>query len=215
MRCDEIRERLDAYVEGVLPEEQRTAVVAHLEGCAACRADIDRWRELFERAAALPRAIEPSRDLWPSIDAVLDEPHGTTGTRVFPLTARLRPLWLVAAALALVVVTAAITTFVLRQGDSAMARKLKGLEPADTQVVEPGAGPSTEELLRSLEAQDLPPETMAIVQRNLAVIDVAIAELEAALEQDPGNQELARMLVSTHRKKAELVERAVRAAEDT
>jgi hypothetical protein len=96
-----------------------------------------------------------------------------------------------------------------------MARKLKGLGPTDTQVVEPGVGPSTEELLRSLEAQHLPPETMAIVQRNLAIIDVAIAELEAALEQDPGNQELARMLVSTHRKKAELVERAVRAAEDS
>jgi hypothetical protein len=215
MTCDEVRERLDVYLEGGLSHEERAAVAAHLEACAACRAEAAAWRELFERAAALPRSIEPPRDLWPSIDAALDEPHVMTETRVFPLTARLRPLWLVAAALALIVVTAAITTFVLRQADSAMARKLKGLEPTDTQVVEPGAGPSTEELLRSLEAQHLPPETMAIVQRNLAVIDVAIAELEAALEQDPGNVELARMLVSTHRKKAELVERAVRAAEDS
>ena len=54
---------------------------------------------------------------------------------------------------------------------------------------------------------------MAIVQRNLAVIDVAIAELETALEQDPDNDELARMLVSVHRKKAELVEGAARARE--
>ena len=207
MKCDDVRERLDAYVEGVLPEEESMAVAAHLEACAVCRADLDRWRELFDRAANLPRSIEPPRDLWPSIDAALD------ARRAVALTSRLRPFWLVAAALALVVVTAAITTFVLRQSDSAMARKLKGLDQRPS-VVEPGPGPSTEDLLRSLEAQDVPPETMAIVQRNLAVIDVAIAELEAALERDPDNQELARMLVSTHRKKAELVESAVRARED-
>jgi len=117
---------------------------------------------------------------------------------------------LAAAAILLVVVTAALTIFFLRTSDTAMARKLKGMGPT---AVQP-AGPSSEELLRALEAQDLPPETMAIVQRNLAVIDVAIAELEAALAQDPGNEELARMLVSVHRQRAELVEGAARAGED-
>jgi predicted anti-sigma-YlaC factor YlaD len=200
MTCDDVRERLDVYLEGGLPHAERAAVAAHLETCAACRAEAHDWRDLFARTAELPRSIDPPRDLWPAIDAELDT------ARVYS-----RSFWLIAAAVALVLVTAAVTSFLHREWDSAMARKLKGLESADPSV---GAGPTTEELLRSLEAQDLPPETMAIVQRNLAVIDVAIAELEAALERDPGNDELARMLVSTHRKKAELVERAVRVKED-
>lgn len=203
MRCDEVRERLDALEAGELNPAGREAVAAHLGSCATCRAEAGAWRRLFAEAAALPRAIEPPRDLWPAIDARLDEPV------VRPLRRRIvfRLPALAAAAVALVVLTAAATTFLLRSSDTAMARKLKGQEPSVA------AEPRSEDLLRVLAAQDLPPRTMAVVERNLAVIDAAIAELEGALAEDPGNEELAKLLVSTHRKRAELIDGAARSRE--
>ncbi|HSB60617.1 MAG TPA: hypothetical protein VLI67_02785, partial [Vicinamibacteria bacterium] len=56
----------------------------------------------------------------------------------------------------------------------------------------------------------LSPETIASVEQNLEVIDRALAEVRAALERDPGNGELTRMLVSTHRKKVDTLRRVVR-----
>lgn len=205
MNCEEIRERLDAFVGDEIALEERAGVAAHLVACAACRAEAEAWGGLFNRTAALPRSIEPPRDLWAGIDAALDEP----APLALPLRRRLRlPVpALVAAALALVVLTASLTTLFLRESDTAMARKLKGMGATP-------AGAPAADFLQALEAQNLPPETMAIVQRNLAVIDVAIAELEAALERDPDNEELVRMLVSTHRKRADLLQGAVRARED-
>jgi hypothetical protein len=213
MTCEEVRERLDAWVAGELDAGEAALVEAHLASCAACRDEEAAWRDLRARTAALPRSIEPPRDLWGDIDRALDAAPAVAVDAAIagsvPRRARLRLPALAAAAVLRVVVTAALTTFFLRTSDTAMARKLKGMQP----TVEP-AGPTSEELLRALAAQGVPPETMAIVQRNLAVIDVAIAELETALAEDPDNEELARMLVSVHRQRAELVEGAVRAKED-
>jgi hypothetical protein len=216
MTCKDVRERLDAYLADELEPGDRAAVAEHLDACAECRAEAGAWRELFERTAALPRSIDPPRDLWPDVDAALDVARHAAPESVPPRWQRpgLRPAWLVAAALALVVVTAALTTLFLRESDTLMARKLKGMGgPAGASPRAVELHEASGDLLRSLEAQDLPPETIAIVQRNLAVIDVAIAELEAALAEDPDNRELARMLVSTHRKRDELIQGAVRAKE--
>ena len=213
MSCDDVRAILDAYLADELETAERRAVTAHLASCAGCRSEVQAWSELLERARALPRSIEPPRDLWPDVDAALDAaPVVALGAAPWRPRAGLRPVWLVAAALALVVVTAALTTFFLRESDTLLARKLKGMPGAASPSTE--TRPASEDLLRSLEEQNLPPETIAIVQRNLAVIDVAIAELEAALAEDPDNRELARMLVSTHRKRDELIQGAVRAKED-
>jgi len=40
-RCREAREALGAYVLGQLPEEERATTEAHLDGCAACRSELE------------------------------------------------------------------------------------------------------------------------------------------------------------------------------
>ena len=57
---------------------------------------------------------------------------------------------------------------------------------------------------------DLEPETLANVERNLAVIDAALAEVHRALEKDPARPELGRMLVSTHRKRVDMLRKMVK-----
>ena len=217
--CAEVREQLNDYAEGVLEGEERERIAAHLEGCAVCRAEAEGLASLLAEAAALPREIRPPRDLWSGIDARLEDATVRRPSAGLPRWA------LAAAALALVVVSAAVSSLLTRRWDEAMAHKLRrgggGVE-ATAPATEPGSAVGDEEarflaasreLLEGLEAQDLSPETMAIVRRNVAVIDAAIAELHVALRKDPGNGELTRMLLATYQRKIDLLEQAARAGE--
>jgi hypothetical protein len=56
-RCREWRESLGAYVLGHLPDQERAALEAHLEGCAACRAEAE---SLAAVSRLLPHA-DPER----------------------------------------------------------------------------------------------------------------------------------------------------------
>jgi hypothetical protein len=199
MTCAEVRGRLDDWVEGALGEGEREAFAAHLADCDACRAEARAQEALLAAAADLPREIRPPRELWSGIDARL---AGSQRPRRAGL-----PAWaLVAAALALVLVTAAVTSILTRDYEEAIALKPGRADEARFLA-------ASQELLAGLEAQDLSPETMEIVRRNLEVIDAAIAELQAALERDPGNGELTRMLLATYQRKIDLLEQAARSGE--
>jgi hypothetical protein len=222
-----VRERLNDYAEGALEGEERERVAAHLGTCAECRAEAEGLASLLAEAAALPREIHPPRDLWPGIDARLDDatvPH-LDDLRVRRPGAGLPPWALAAAALALVLVSAAASSLLTRRWDEAMAHKVRRAgDGAAVTASGTEAGPAvgdeearflaaSRELLEGLESQDLSPETMAIVRRNLTVIDAAIAELQVALRKDPGNGELTRMLLATYQRKIDLLEQAARAGE--
>ena len=223
--CAEMRERLNDYADGALEGEERERVAAHLETCAECRAEAEGLVSLLAEAAGLPREIRPPRDLWSGIDARLD---AATDGGARPLAGRpatALPRWALAvAAIALVVVTAAVSSLLTRRWDQAMAPEVRVADGVETTASgrKPGTAVGDEEarflaasreLLEGLEGQDLSPETMAIVRRNLAVIDAAIAELQVALRKDPGNGELARMLLATYQRKIDLLEQAARAGE--
>ncbi len=61
--CREWRESLGAYALGHLPEEERAAMAAHLEGCAPCREELD---ELESVARVMPLA-DPDRFADPAL----------------------------------------------------------------------------------------------------------------------------------------------------
>lgn len=61
-------EILDLLAPGVEPDPTTRE---HLAGCGACRARIEREMALSERVASLPRATDPTRDLWPPLRARL------------------------------------------------------------------------------------------------------------------------------------------------
>jgi hypothetical protein len=66
------------------------------------------------------------------------------------------------------------------------------------------------ELSRRLaeEPRELSPATMAVVERNLAIVDAAIREAERALAVDPGNGALEQMLRARYEQRLELLHRA-------
>jgi hypothetical protein len=64
------------------------------------------------------------------------------------------------------------------------------------------------ELALAERRNDLNPRTVEILERNLKLIDAAIAQARQALEEDPGNAYLNRHLVESRKRKLDLLRRA-------
>ncbi len=208
----QLKQHLDDYLDGNLSADKAQAVEAHLAECAECRAEVEEIRAILEGAAELPRSIEPPRDLWPAIDAGLD---------VLPLGERtLRSLRapLAAAAVLLIAISSAVTAYLVGRDGAGPAGG--GPEPGVAAVSLVGRWEATEreylrataELSEALDAVkgELPPETVEMIDRNLAIIDAAIQESRAALAMEPGNTEVMGVLSARYREKIEVLRRVSR-----
>jgi predicted anti-sigma-YlaC factor YlaD len=218
MTCQELDERLDDWVDGALPAGAASEVEGHLRSCALCRERERRLRQVLAHAAALPRSLSPPRDLWPGIARRVARERSWSWA-----AGGWSPLALAAAATVVVGLGAVLwngpspsrvrtvripapspeTTFVAGTAvvsDPVLAAAERDYEAAATALLE---------ALQQRRAR-LQPEALAAVQANLEVIDRALAEVRQALVQDPANPELSRMLVSTHRKKVEVLSRVVK-----
>ena len=145
----------------------------------------------------LPRSIDPPRDLWPAIEARLTPRHRRTG---WPAMYRL------AAAMALIVISSAVTWYLVRRPDGPQVVATAPVDLAELARLA-RAGDVMEEGLGSAH---LAPETRAVLARNLVVIDSAIAECQRALDADPGSSELANLLRAAHRQRVEFLQQAAR-----
>jgi hypothetical protein len=161
----------------------------------------------------LPRAIEPPRDLWPSISARLEaeRPVGTP-----------RRSWLLsaAAAVALVAASSLITAALLgdRRDDATIAAgpvpaaaPSTNETPAGTAAPRPAAfGPAhtldeeyvaaRHQLASTLQAriERMPPSARHKLEANLAELHRAANEINAALAQQPGDPLLEELLLNTY-----------------
>ena len=64
MECDEARPRLEAYLDGELPETERVPLRGHLKDCPDCgpeAAALERLRDEIRRSAPVHRAPEALR----------------------------------------------------------------------------------------------------------------------------------------------------------
>ncbi|MGD8894515.1 MAG: anti-sigma factor [Acidobacteriota bacterium] len=218
MTCAELDDRLDAWVDRTLPEADRREVESHLAACPACREQERRLRQLLAHASALPRSVSPPRDLWPEISRRIERERAWSRPRIRSW----QPLLAVAAA-----VVIALLAVVLRQPAPTPPHTVVIPSPAagayQTQPVAVHMDPALVAMERDYQAaanallaalqerkDELEPETLASVERNLAVIDEALAELHRALEKDPARPELGRMLVWTHRKRVDVLRKMVK-----
>lgn len=72
--------RLSDYLDGGLDPVERARVEQHLERCASCTDVLEELRGLVTAAGRL-RPVEPSRDLWPEIEAALGPgPHAAAAS---------------------------------------------------------------------------------------------------------------------------------------
>ena len=214
----ETENRLNDYVDGLLPEEEGREVERHLNACETCREEAAFLRSLLTAAAALPGSIRPKRDLWTDIAAGID------GRNIVSVEFGGRSAWfrrgmLAAAAVVLIALSSALTAFWLRaRSDSPVATAPDGhsggnvipavraeLEPFETTYSR-----AIEELTTTLRERrhTLAPETVEVIEKNLGIIDEAIRTSREALATDPDNQELLRSVSAMYEVKVNLLHRA-------
>lgn len=175
--------------------------------------DPQKLKALQTEVARLPRTAEPPAAAWANIRSAIDRepsvPLATARNAIGKYWQQ--PVFLAAAAVALIVATTTVTLSFNRkpsaagapQPDSATA--LPQFASQETRYIE-----TANQLQSVVESPDshLSPETIAKLKESIAVIDGAIAEARAALAADPANKELMDMLSSSYDKKLDLLRRS-------
>jgi len=209
--------RTDELFERWLAGDADADAERELERAAATdprlAAELEDFRDLIGRVAALPSEVRPERDLWRAIAL-------RTGVRPAPVRHRVvRPLALAATAiLALAVgllIGRAVPDEPLPREQTAVAAPVALFTPSP---LERTAYAATDreltalvvELRRAIEARqrDLPPATRAILFSNLETIERAIADIEAAMRDRPADPALARTYIDYRQRQVDLLRRA-------
>ena len=214
--CDDALVLVSDRLDGTLSDTQRAQLDAHLAACAACRTVARDLEQIHAAAASLP-TLTPSRDLWSGIEARLEDPAGSLGTHQRGPIARWTSWQMAAAAAVLMAVTAGGTWFVaVRSADSPTERVATSPGPR-TELVsvasEKGMAAYEGEVaaMRNIidtRRADLDSATVAVLEKNLKLIDQAISESKAALAADPASTFLADQVSRAYDTKLELLRSA-------
>ena len=197
-------DQLQDVLDGVLEAAEREAFGAHLAACPDCTAQLARVRALVVETRALPPSIDPPRDLFPAVRSRIGE------GKVLQLSRR-RQRWRSLAAAVLLIAASSTVTMLMLKGRSPGV-SAAALPPA-VSVMEANYVQAVDDLQHQLnQTPGLSPATVAVVKRNLAIIDQAIRESRDALARDPANGDLARILWTTYQQKLDLLQRATRLA---
>ncbi len=180
-------------------------------------------RAIVRAAGELP-PLMPSRDLWSGIESRIEAPVIALPVRPQPVAhpaqpARLPLRRLAVAASLLIAVTAGVTYSLVKRnaaGEAAAvpdsASTASQLSGATVQAVSlPTAEQTFDREIGAMRTviderrKDLDPVTIAVLQKNLKLIDAAIAESKAALAKDPASAFLMDRLTHAYDTKLQLL----------
>jgi hypothetical protein len=215
--CVEVRARLSEHVDGTLAADERAHVAAHLEACAACRgiaADLERLRAAARQLGPMP----PPEHVWLEVAGQIRIGHDADAPDAPPARPRFRAArqWLgLAAALGIVTVGVYWFTRTPPPGQSAgddsarpgsidvvAAELTQAMAHYDKAILE------LERLAKSGDGS-LDPEVAATLQKNLTIVDQAIAESRAALASDPESAPARESLFEALRRKVSVLQATV------
>ena len=229
--CERYLNAINELVDGTLGPIRRAELELHLEGCEDCRALLADLRRVTEAAGALP-ALEPPDRVWTQIAGTL-RAEGRVAPDAPPPPRRNYTMLALAATL-LLAVGSSLWLLLARGGPdagapaSAGAGEAPAAAPAATPVaIDPDRVPApslepmqtvASELARSEEhfqraveratqgdaAFDA--ETAAVLQKNMLVVNQAIAESRKVLEADPQNPTVRQSLYEALRQKIQFLQ---------
>ena len=210
MNCESAGKQLDDFMDGDLTPALEADVRLHLESCKSCGEQLAEMEALLGGLATLPVEEEPSRDLWNGVEPRL-QPR-TAGRGSF------YGRWPVLAAAAVLLLALVAAPAILKQGAEQVdnAGRSATASPAAATVVDPGSAIAGSLKYKELDARfamvrdqlrlelavgdhQLDPETLELIQKNLKVMEEAAAEIGNALEKDPGNTGLRKMLMASYK----------------
>jgi len=208
-------DRLSEYLDGELGGVERTALEAHLAGCAACAAALEELRRVVARARALDDR-PPAADLWPAIAeqiGVSSRAHAARGLEAPRARRRL--------SFTIPQLAAASVALALLSGGGAWLLVGRHQPERSPSVATPGpkafgvsAGPADPRYAAAVADLELVMErgrgrldtaTVRVIEKNLGIIDGAIRDAQRALAADPANAYLNLHLAEQMRRKLELL----------
>ncbi len=206
-------DRLSEYADDELTRDERLAVDEHLAGCDDCRQVLSELRAVTGRARSLAD-VPPATDLWPGVAADIGAAPATARPRDasserFSFTLP----QLVAARLALMVLSGGMVWIARLGGERTdfppIPRRTSRLSLPAT-FADAHYDEAIADLQQTLEVEraKLDPETVRVLEQNLAAIDSAIEQCRRALEADPVNRYLTDHLVAAKKRKLALLRRA-------
>lgn len=165
--------------------------------------------DLLQQAAALPKEIEPERDLWPFIEARLNESNPADDPAEKSIIRP--PAWQTSLALAAGLVLAVSVGFWLGSGSRTLP---DGQIPAQGAVVH-ASRPATLPVGQTMAADlyrtrvalsaeieaalgTLPEEARVVVRENLASINQALEEIDRVLGQAPDHAQDQQLLMTMY-----------------
>jgi anti-sigma factor RsiW len=220
MACDRYLNAIHELVDGTLGPLRRAELELHLESCDGCRALAGDLRELARAARSLEPIVPPPH-VWAGIADTLRR-EGRAGRPTYTRAAA--PVLALAAALILAV---AASLYVVRPrgsaapaepappvaatapaegGNAAAADPVEGVDAELTKSV--GHLQNAVEQATKME-DSLDPETAAVIQKNLLVINEAVAETRAVLKADPQNAAAQQTLYETLKQKIQFLQNTI------
>jgi anti-sigma factor RsiW len=222
---DQWTDRLSEYLDGELPDGERIALEAHLQGCGECSVILAELRQVVARAGMLDNAT-PRRDLWAGIAQRIGATAG--GSRTVDLGSRRAGprRWsfslsqLAAAGIALMTASGGAVWLLRSPEQQNVAPPLATAPSGNPRAINAAADPrgtasqsyatavaDLEQVLASGRGQ-LDTTTIRVIEQNLAAIDRAIGQAQRALDADPANLYLNTHLAETMRRKLDLLRQA-------
>jgi anti-sigma factor RsiW len=215
-------DRLSEYLDDDLALRERRELEAHLATCAECSDVLKELEAVVARAQTL-KDVPPEKDLWESIsrsiasvaqedDQVIDLSARLSRVDALEMDGRVRlsVSQLVAASLAMIIASGSMA-WALRplaagpespeatSGSAALVQASLSAEVGESYVEDLAR---LEELVEE-HRSELEPNTIRILEKNLAIIDRAIEESAAALLADPSDQYLREHLSRSVRRKVD------------
>ena len=228
MACERYLNSIQESVDGTIGSIRRAELEMHLDECADCRALREDLQRIHDAAAALPALEAPDR-AWLQIAGRLRQ-EGRIRESASPARAW-RPNyigWLAAAAAVILAVAATMMLLVPRGGTPQTAQGGQSAAPAAaTASAGNAAAPQSVEAAQSAvdaaqqqfetaienlekvakdNAQALDPATSATIDKNLGIIDQAIADSRAAARAEPANVAARETLFEALRHKVTLLQ---------
>ncbi len=219
MNCQDVELRASAYIDGELNADEQAAVSAHLATCAACRAIVEDLTRVRNTARSLG-PIAPPDHIWLEVAGQIRLGEAPAPVETSRPSARSGAWQWLSLAAALVFVT--LAAYVVMRYQTAPSQPPAQAGNATTAG---SVETVTQELSLALEHYDkaiseletlaksndgtIDPVTAATLQRNLSVIDQAIAESRAALAANPQSQPAFDSLIDALRQKVSVLQTTV------
>jgi hypothetical protein len=226
MACEQHLTWIQEKVDGTIGSIRRAQLDQHLEECAACRALYEDLQRISDAAANLP-ALPPPDRAWLQIAGRLrmegrirDDAPAASTNRVGRFTHRPYTAWLALAA-ALVIAAGSAALFLIprdtpvpqaQTGSTAPAAAAGAMPAVEAVNAVEAAQAQFEKAIADLEKvakanqQALDPGTSATIEKNLGILDQAIADNRAAVKMEPASVAARETLFDALRQKVSLLQ---------